>query len=318
MLDITVGGVTFKSNVTELNLSGMGISDLSALAACDKLRRLDLSGNAVNDLCALMNLPELEWLDLSENQMSDLRPLMGLGKLRWLDVSHNLVSNTAALGAMGSLTELYLDGNAVGDFSGLKNLRELKRLSLKGTGLSDDSMGVLCSLSGLNYLAIDDNPAISGEAVDDMMTYLSNCELSHSELVYSVFVEGHPVRTDATELDLSGCGISDLSGLGNVGGLEKLDLSQNSISNIYIFQHTNSRFGLKVLDLSGNRIEDLTPISTLMSIEILDLSGNRINSVQPLMHLSTLQELYLHGNLLTEEQVNELQASLPDCKIVWQ
>ena len=100
--------------------------------------------------------------------------------------------------------------------------------------------------------------------------------------------------------------------------LEKLDLSQNSISNIYIFQHTNSRFGMKELDLSGNQIEDLSPMSSLMSIEVLDLSGNCINSVQPLMHLSTLRELYIHGNLLTEEQIAELQQSLPDCRIVWQ
>ncbi len=318
VLDITIGGVTFKSDVTELDLSGLGISDLSALAECKNLQKLNLRANAVSDLCPLMNLPELERLNVSENQLTDLRPLMGMSKLQVLNVSGNRISGTAALGSMSGLKELDLSGNAVGDFSGLKNLRNLRVLSIKNTGLTDDAMGALCSLSGLTRLEIDDNPGITGEAVDDMMQYLPKCELSHSQLVYNVYVENIPVPGNATELDLSASGISDISGLGNLGSLVSLDLSQNSISNIYIFQHTNSRFGMKNLDLSGNMIEDISAMSTMMSIEVLDLSGNRINSVQPLMHLSTLRELYLQGNPLTEEQIRELQQSLPDCSIVWE
>ena len=42
--EITLGGVTFKSDVTELGLSGLGIDDISDLAYCEALETLDLSG----------------------------------------------------------------------------------------------------------------------------------------------------------------------------------------------------------------------------------------------------------------------------------
>ncbi len=318
VLDITMGGLTFKSNVTELDLSGQNLSDISALTACTDLRRLNLAGNQLTDLSPLMNLPNIEWLNISDNSISDLRPIMGLSSLRYVNASRNYISDTAAVGTMTGLTELYLSYNEIKDFSGLRNLTNLKTLSVKDTGLNDDALGYMTYLRGLTRLEIDDNYAISGEAVDDMMRILEGCVLSHSTLVYSMDVEGYKVRTDTVELDLSARGISDISGLGNVGSLQKLNLSQNSISNIYIFEHTNSRFSLKELYLGNNAIVDLTPVASVFNLEILDLSGNMINSVQPLMGLQSLRQLYIQGNMLTEEQIYELQTALPDCNIIWQ
>ena len=113
-------------------------------------------------------------------------------------------------------------------------------------------------------------------------------------------------------------GISDINGLGNVTSLEKLNLSQNSISNIYIFQHTNSRFTLKELNLSGNQLQDIGPISLIPNLEKLDLSGNLIFDVQALAGLQNLRELYLQGNYLSEEQITALQLAIPNCVIIWQ
>ena len=66
--DITLGGATFSSDVTELDLSGQGLRDLSALAACQDLERLNLSGNEISDLQPLMNLRHLSVLDISGNR----------------------------------------------------------------------------------------------------------------------------------------------------------------------------------------------------------------------------------------------------------
>lgn len=318
VLDIAMGGLTFKSNVTSLDLSGQGLTDISAISSCTDLEKLNLSGNQLTDLSPLMNLPKLQWLNISYNSISDLRPIMGLKSLRYVDASFNSIASTAAVGTMTGLTELNISYNEISDFSGLKNLSNLKTLSIKGTGLNDDALGYLIYLRNLTRLEIDDNFAISGEAVMDMMKILEGCVLSNSELVFSMDVEGHKVRTDTVELDLSAQGITDISGLGNVGCLEKLNLSQNSISNIYIFEHTNSRLTLKELNLSGNEIEDISALSLLINVEVLDLSSNRINSVQPIMGLVNLKQLYIQNNLLTEEQINELQMALPTCNIIWQ
>lgn len=315
-LDIIFGGVRFKSDVTELDFSGMGLRDISALANCKELTKLDISGNEISDLSPLMNLPKLEWLDVSGNQLADLRPLMGIDALKFLNAAENSISSTIPLSMMNGLTELYLDDNPIRDFSGLRKVKSLQSLGLSNTGLTDEDLNYLGSLTLLTKLDIEDNTALTGEAVDQLKARLATCNISHSDLAYNIEVDGYPVRSDATELDLSGTGIADITALSKLTKLEKLDLSRNNINNIYIFEMTNSRFTIKELNLSGNLIEDITPLATLQSVEVLDLSNNKISSELPLMNLKSLKTLYLGGNLLTDLQIDTLQNSLLDCEII--
>jgi len=314
--DISFGGITFKSDVTELSLSGMGIRDVSALAGCDKLVKLDLSGNEISDLSPLMNLPELEWLDVSYNALADLRPLMGIDSLSFLNAAGNSIASTTPLTMMSGLTELYLDGNPISDFSGLRKMIYLNKLGLSATGLEDDDLQYLEGLTRLTQLFIKDNPTLSGEAVDALQMKINPCEIDHSELIYSVNVDGYTVASTATELNLASAGISDLAGLQGLAYLETVNLEDNSISNIYTLEFSNSRFTIKSFDLSENLIEDITPLACLKSIEMLDLRNNGISSLQPLMMLSTLKTLYIGGNDLTEQQIADLQYALPDCEII--
>ena len=140
--DISFGGVTFKADVTELDLSGMGLRDISALSACQQLVKLNLSDNQISDLSTLMNLPMLEWLDISGNQVTDLRPLMGIARLTYVDASDNAISSTTPLSMMNGLKELYLDNNPIRDFSGLRKVKSLEVLGLGGTGLTDEDMEI--------------------------------------------------------------------------------------------------------------------------------------------------------------------------------
>lgn len=314
--DISIGGFTFKADVTELDLSGMGLRDISALSVCTGLTKLDLSGNEISDLSPLMNIPALEWLNISDNSVTDLRPLMGMDRLTFVNASGNSINSTTPLSMMNGLKELYLDNNPLKDLSGLEKVKTLEILGLSGAGLTDESLEHIKGVSLLTRLNIEDNPALSGEAVDQLQTKLASCAITHSELAYNIDVDGHTVLSSATELDLSGTGISDISALSRLPVLEKVDLSRNSISNIYILQLTNSRFTIKELNLSGNLIDDITPLASLTALEVLDLSNNMISSELPLMNLKNLKTLYLGGNQLTELQIATLQSSLVDCEII--
>ncbi len=314
--DISFGGVTFKSDVTELDLSGMGLRDVSALGNCKELTKLDLSGNEISDLSPLMNLPKLEWIDVSDNELTDLRPLMGMEMLKYIDASKNSINSTSPASMMNGVEELYLNDNPIRDFSGLRNTKSLKVLGLANTGLRDEDLTYLSKLTLLTDLDIQGNTNISGEAVDSLQSKLATCSISHSELAYDIDVDGHMVPSNATELDLAGTGISDITGLSKLTALEKVDLSRNSISNIYILEFTSSRHTIKELNLSGNLIEDITPLASLQAVEVLDLSNNKISSETPLMNLKTLKTLYLGGNLLTELQIDNLQNALLDCEII--
>ena len=314
--DISFGGVTFKSDVTELDLSGMGLRDISAIGSCKELTKLDLSGNEISDLSPLMNLPKLEWVDVSDNELTDLRPLMGIEELKYIDASGNNISSTSPVSMMNGVEELYLNDNPIRDFSGLRSTKSLKILGLANTGLTDEDLEYLGKLTLLTKLDIQGNTELSGEAVDSLQSKLATCSISRSELAYNIEVDGHMVPSNATELDLSGTGISDLTGLSKLSSLEKVDLSRNSISNIYILEFTSSRRTIKELNLSGNLIEDITPLASLQAVEVLDLSNNKISSETPLMNLKSLKTLYLGGNLLTDLQIDTLQNALLDCEII--
>lgn len=316
LVEITLGGISFKSDVEELDLSDRGIRDISSLSICKNLVKLDLSGNAISDLCPLMNIPGLEWLDISDNQLLDLKPLIGLGTLRTIDASGNSISSTTSIGAMTALTELDLSENSISDYSGLKKLRNLQTLGLNNTGINDDGLEYLAYLSSLSRLYLENNEQLSGEAVDELKAALGSCEIIHSPLVYSVEVGGVSVREDATEINISGRGISDISGMVNLKYLETLDFSKNNISNIYIFQYSSSANTITSLDLSGNVIEDITAIASLPNLVTLNLANNKVNSVQPLMGLEDLRSLDLRGNKLTDKQLEELRAVLTNCEIL--
>lgn len=316
-VDISLGGVSFKSDVKELNLRGTGIRDISALSQCGNLRKLDLSGNRITDISPLVNLPSLEWLDVSYNEISDLNPLISISTLRTLYAQGNRISGTAAVGAMSALTELNLSDNPIEDFSGLKKLRELKTLLMRNSGANDEGLSYLEYISSLIRLELDGNPDISAVAIESFQRAVPQCLVVVSNLVDTVEIGGQTLRTDARELDISYSETADLSPLSSMDQLKKADLSGNGISNIYIFLYSASRFSLQELNLSANALEDITPLASLVALERLDLSGNNISSLQALMSMDGLKQLNLKGNPLTDEQVEELRGELPDCEIVF-
>lgn len=315
--EISFGGKTFPSEITDLDLSEMGIRDISALANCQFLTRLNLSGNEVSDLSPLMNLQYLQYLDISYNRVSDLRPLMGVDSLGFLNASGNEISSTSPLTMMNGLNSLYLDGNPLQDFSGLRRVATLNSLGLSSTGLRNEDLVYLRGLSALTDLNIEDNPALTGEAVDDLRTYLNACSIRHSALGYDVSFDGVIVKSDAEVLNLPGCGVSDISAVMRLNSLRALDLSGNNVSNLYPLELADCRYCLSFLDLRENAISDLTPLASLTKLETLDLSFNNASSVLPLLNMTTLRTLVLTGNPMSLEDVQLVRDTLPSCDVIF-
>jgi len=74
---------------------------------------------------------------------------------------------------------------------------------------------------------------------------------------------------------------------------------------------------LKKLDLSGNQLTALpAEIGTLANLETLKLNNNPLESLPAeLSNCSNLKSLSLKGTKVPADQVNALQAKLPNCKI---
>lgn len=316
ILVISLGGQTFRSDVEELDLSSCGVRDISVLALCKELTRLDLSGNEISNLQGLMNLPKLNTLNISSNQVSDLRPLMGIETLYRLKAADNALTDTSALSTMTALQTLDLSGNPIADFSGLRHLSNLSSLNVAQTGLQDEDLYYLSCLTTLKKLVLDDNPDLGNEAYGVLKSNLPDCSISHTELVYTIKIEGVSVESNVTELDLSGLEIEDLSGLERLNCLERLNLSRNRISNLYALQISASRSSLLEVNLSFNQLSNLSPLSALTGLERLNLYGNPLNGIHVLKSMDSLRWLNVGSCGLTDDQIFELQFALPNCEIV--
>jgi internalin A len=312
VVDITLGGVKFKSDVTELDLSGKGISDISALSQCENLQRLNLRNNRISDLTPLMDLPDLQWLSLRGNRVDDLRPLMGLTRLTYLDLQTNNFTSIASIGALSDLTNLYLGGNKLGSFAAITDFTDLKELGLENTGLGDDDVVYLKGLSRLTKLYVENNPDLTQSGISELQTALKNCKISHSELTSAVNLGGTKFPADSVSVDASGLGLTDISGAAGFTSCTTLLLANNKITDI------KPLFGLKTLktlDISNNKISDLSPLVGLTNLQSLNVSGNSFTDVTTLQSMTWLKELYISSSGLTEDQINSLYYSLPGCQI---
>lgn len=290
VIEIKLGGKTFDNNVTELDLSGCDVHDISLLSVCTKLKKLDLSDNSISDISALVDMPELAELDLSNNRISDISPLMSVSKLTYLNLAGNRIKSVAALQDLTSLTELNLSSNELGGIAAVGRLTNLKTLWMDDTGLKDASLEELYGLKNLKKLSIKDNSELSEAAVTTLQKKLSGCTISHSELKREIVLGGKSFACDAETVEANGLGLSDISKVSGFSNVKHLDLSNNSISR-------------------------LSPLSQLKTLETLDLSNNRISDVSALTSLKNLKQLWLGGNSISADQLQSLKAALPNCYI---
>ncbi len=290
VVEIKLGGKTFKSNVTELDLSGCDVHDITLLSACTKLKKLDLSDNSVSDISALVDLPLLTELDLSDNRISDISPLMSLPKLEYLNLSGNRIKSVAALQDISTLAELNVSGNELGSIAAIGRLTNLKTLWMDNIGLEDSDLEELYGLKNLKKLSIKDNSALGETAVAALQKKLTGCTISHSELKSEIVLGGKSFDSAAETVEANGLGLSDISAAAGFTNVKHLDLSDNSISR-------------------------LTALSQLKTLETLDLSNNRISDVSALCSLTGLKQLWLSGNDISAASLQALKAALPDCYI---
>ena len=291
IVEVHLGGKTFKSDVTKLDLSDCSITDLSALSVCTSLEELRLSGNYIRDIGPLLDIPKLRVLDLSNNMISDIRPLMSITTLEHLNLAGNKISSITALSQLKQLKELVLNGNDIDGTQNLAKLSALKILGLKDTGISDADLERLYNLKNLTVLALENNPDITESGVNQLKKKLPQCKVTHSEFEKKIVLGGKEFSASTESVDASSLGISDISAATGFKRVRHLDLSNNVISSV-------------------------TALSSLKTLETLDLSDNNIGDVSPLYSLKNLKMLHIEQNGLSAVQVSELRAALPDCTII--
>ena len=293
--------------LTELDIAGLGIADLTGIEAAEGLRTLDLSGNAITDLGPLAGLQALEALDVGGNLYLDsLAPLSALGNLRVLRAADNAISDLVPLARLPGLVELDLSGNMIRDGSPLAVLGGLRRLDIGGNAVADAAP--LAGLSDAAVLGLDEQLALPASspaaylpdrrlraAVAAALGKPRGALVTEAEFGFLTALDAPaPGLVDLRELGgasrlralrLEGGRVGDLWPLAELGGLRRLELPNNAVSRVEALSRLS---GLRVLDLHGNAVTDLRSLASLASLERLDLGGNPVEDLSMLGDLEGL------------------------------
>ncbi len=184
-------------------------------------------------------------------------------------------------------------------------VRELLDITAGGTIFSDqlwditelelptgaDSYQELKHLPYLEKLTIKDSGAESLSGVE-ALSHLKELKVTGSIL------SSHDLRRIASlpaleKLTLAECSLSNIQGLANCKNLTYLDLSGNSIQDLTPLSFMT---GLTELHLGHNALVSLNAISSLTNLVTLDVSYNSLVSVAPLASCTALKVLYIQNN----------------------
>ncbi len=178
---------------------------------------------------------------------------------------------------------------SIKSIKGLENLNYLEWLVLNGNEIED-----LTPLSQLKYLfhvKMNDNKIKSILPLKDVP------ELSR------LYLEGNKLLS-----------FEDIkSGFGN---LFYLSVKNSELKSIKGLENLADKKQLVILNLSGNKIEDATPLKNHIQLNELYLQKNRIRSAEPFMNFRKITKLYLEENCIEDSApLDELRSYLPEAKI---
>ena len=128
--------------------------------------------------------------------------------------------------------------------------------------------------------------------------------------------------------------VTDLSPLAGLKNLEVLGLDKTKVSDLSLVAGIEN---IKFLSLNQTQVSDLSPLAGLSNLEWLYLGETEVSDLSPLAGLKNLEEIWLNdtqvsdlsllaglenlrrlsieGTNVTEEQIEQLQLALPNCKI---
>ena len=270
-----------------LDISSMGIRDLTGIEYFPCMAILDCSGNQLAHLdlsknTALESLTcdnnQLSSLDLSKNtalesltcdnnQLSSL-DLSGKINLRWLTCTNNLLDSLNVSGCR----------NLSFSISSLLGNSHLSHLNLSGTRLSSIDLSAFTQLSSLKMNQMDFLQFLSCPNLQ-----LENLEIRDCHSLHTLDCSNNVLK----RLDAVGC-----------NALKIIDCSENQLDSLFM----DDKKALENLDCAQNILTYLN-VSGCNILTSLNCSNNKLKSID-ISDCNLLEELYCQRNQISELDVN--------------
>lgn len=306
------------SNLKKLEATGLGLSELAAVAELKKLESLDVSRNPLSDFSVLTKNQNLNYLNINSTFRGKIDSFPVISSLTNLDIGMNEITSANDRDIFGkfkncaNISTLSVSGNSLTNLYALVNdgsntiiFPNLENLYLQNNGIyTVAGVGVYQKLKEL-YLA-------NNQVKDVEPIYkLTNLEVLSLEYNQVQKIEGIEQLKKLRYLNVTNCGIrTGFTTLALLSKLTELNVAGNNISNIKPFTAIKT---LRYLNLTDNKVKSLDGIENLQNLEELYMTGNNIKDITPLMKLKKLKTVYM--NKISEADLKKLKIALPDCQI---
>lgn len=277
------------------------------------------------DTFTLIDFPDLLCLDLTLEANSPFPILTSSGKpikLKFLKLTQ-LESNTNTRVSDGieschDLELLHLDIPLDEYPTSLCYLSKLHSLEITGTRtnwqlLIPNTIVNLSSLQKLRIQSLVQPQPIDTDQSEELLENINTLELTNITAEHRVLnlqilhIEGFAMGYDElfpllhgkklSEISITHCDLDEISEEFIIfENLKKLDLSYNRITKIPdIIRHFGS---IETLNLSNNKISDISPLSRMSKLRSIDASNNQIENVPEKLVAKKKISLFLDGNNL--------------------
>ncbi len=188
-LDLDGDGIITSQEIESiegtLDISNAGITNLSGIGQCTKVKYLDISDNNLTDIDVLKTMTSLEYLVADHNYLTDLHGAPE--SLRYIDASYNQLTGLMGIKDSYKLEVVIAHYNCIKSLEGLQGKNGLRYLKLNNNTIDNmddvagstalvyldfahNSMNNVRPLAGmydLKYLNFDDNPVESVKELPD-------------------------------------------------------------------------------------------------------------------------------------------------------
>ncbi|MGL5041705.1 MAG: leucine-rich repeat domain-containing protein [Culicoidibacterales bacterium] len=332
--DNNIVSLDFLTNMVELTnlyLNRNMINDIGPLANLHNLEELSLNINPLSSLGALADLEKLVEISFRFTSVSDISPLFQIDTLRSVAFTGNSIKNQGQLSGLINITSLSFSFTNITDLSPLSSLVNLTHLDISRNDIGE--IGPLASLTALESLLASQNNIVDLDSISQLpnlqiLDFSSNFDLQG----IPNFVNLSKMKrlnfndTGLTDKQIRGLyfqpldelqylqlgegnQISTLDELIYAPKLELLEITGNKVRDIsFLSKHK----GLLFLLMSRNEITSLEPISGLENLTRVDANENRISDLTPLTELIKIERLSLSGNSIVDVSQLEKMRNLKE------
>ena len=301
---ITIAGQEYSSDLRELELSGVSLSneDIEPLKYMVNLTALEIRGNLTFDqlepLSALTNLETLTIVPDGEGALyvSDLSPLSKLTNLKSLNITINNLSDFAGISGLTELRELDIWGqNATyTSLDGLENLTKLEslRIPMRSMDQSPYKIDALAGLTSLKSLNLSSH--VKDLAPLENLTNLEFLSIENGGHIEGAFSSLEPLKnlTSLTRLSLymETADLTPLTGLTKLqsftlyaqGGISNQQTGTPTVTNLSAMENWTE---LRELTLVIEYVTDISPLRDLKNLQSVTIIGGQITDWSPVEHV---------------------------------